>query len=193
MTDLSQSLQGIHRRMEAAAKAAGRAKGAALVAVSKGQSQAAVEAALKAGQRVFGENRVQEAKAKFGALRKAWPDLVLHLIGPLQTNKAEEAVLLFDVIETIDRPRAAEAVAKAIARLGKKPRLYIEVNTGREAQKAGVLPEDFEKFLTFCREECGLEIDGLMCIPRQGRDPAPISSALKNSPSATALSMSAWA
>jgi pyridoxal phosphate enzyme (YggS family) len=152
---------------------------AQLIAVSKMQSAEAVRAAVVAGQMVFGENRVQEARAKFPDLRRDYPNLELHLIGPLQTNKAQDAVELFDVIQTLDRPTLADALAKAMEKTGRKPRLYIEVNIGREAQKAGVLPEGLDLFLRQCRGK-GLEIFGLMCIPPQHLDPRPFFTHLKS-------------
>jgi pyridoxal phosphate enzyme (YggS family) len=136
-----------------------------LVCVSKTFEADAIEPVLVAGERVFGENRVQEAQGKWPALRERYPDVVLHLIGPLQSNKAEDAVALFDVIETVDRPKIAAALAKAIEKAGRHPRLYVQVNTGAEPQKAGVLPEDADAFLAACRNEHGLTIAGLMCIP----------------------------
>jgi pyridoxal phosphate enzyme (YggS family) len=128
---------------------------------------------LDAGQRVFGENRVQEAQGKWPALRAQWPDIELHLIGPLQSNKAREAVALFDVIHTVDRPSIAEALAKEIARQARKPRLLVQVNTGEEAQKAGVAPQDADAFLAACRTSHGLTIAGLMCIPPAEQSPGP--------------------
>ena len=128
---------------------------------------------IAAGQRVFGENRVQEAKAKWPALSAAHPGIALHLIGPLQSNKAKEAVALFDAIHSVDRPSIAEALAKEIARQGRHPRLFVEINTGAEPQKAGVLPEAGRCFLRDCRETYGLEIAGLMCIPPFEEAPAP--------------------
>jgi pyridoxal phosphate enzyme (YggS family) len=144
-----------------------------LVAVSKTRSEADIRAALAAGQMLFGENRVQEAKEKFTPLRVEYPSLALHLIGPLQTNKVEDAVRLFDVIETLDRPRLAEALAKAIQKTGKTPRLYIEVNIGNEPQKSGIAPAELGDFLAFGRDTCGLPITGLMGLPPQGKDPEP--------------------
>jgi len=146
---------------------------ATLIAVSKTQNVEAIQEALEAGQRVFGENRVQEAKRKFATLRAAYPDIELHLIGALQTNKAEEAIKTFDVIQTVDRPELAEALKKAITKLKKTPRLYIEVNLGEEPQKSGVAPEGAEALLFFCRNVCGLEISGLMSIPPYGKAPEP--------------------
>jgi hypothetical protein len=136
-----------------------------LIAVSKTFAADAIEPVIAAGQRVFGENRVQEAKAKWPALREAHPGLELHLIGPLQSNKAKEAVALFDAIHSVDRPSIAEALAKEIAKQGRRPLLFVEINTGAEPQKAGVLPEDADGFIKTCRETHGLEIGGLMCIP----------------------------
>jgi PLP dependent protein len=144
-----------------------------LVAVSKTFPAEAILPALEAGHRVFGENRVQEAKAKWPALRARFPDLELHLIGPLQSNKAWEAVELFDAIHTVDRPKIAMALAEEIARQGKRPRLFVEVNTGGEEQKAGVLPEAADAFIRACREQHRLAIEGLMCIPPFDEPPAP--------------------
>ena len=127
---------------------------------------------LQAGQRIFGENRVQEAANKWPQLREAYPDVELHLIGPLQSNKAEDAVRLFDVIETIDRPKIARAIAASIKKTGRKPRLFVQVNTGEEPQKAGVWPKDTDAFLKSCRDEYGLEIEGLMCIPPADEEPS---------------------
>jgi pyridoxal phosphate enzyme (YggS family) len=120
---------------------------------------------LAASARVFGENRVQEALEKWPELREAFAGVELHLIGPLQSNKAREAVQFFDVVETVDRPRIAEALAREIMRLGRAPRLYVQVNTGSEPQKAGILPQDADRFIATCRADYGLTIDGLMCIP----------------------------
>lgn len=150
-----------------------------LVAVSKTQPVAVIQQAIDAGQRYFGENRVQEAQRKFPALRTAYPDLQLHLIGPLQTNKVEGAVSLFDVIETLDRPKLAAALALAIHKLQRSPRMLIEVNIGAEPQKAGILPDVLPDFLTQCRDEYGLTIHGLMCIPPQELDPVPFFTALR--------------
>ena len=152
--------------MAAAAKTVGRGLGAiTLVAVSKQQPWSHVAPVLGAGQRVFGENRVQEAMVRWGELRVARPDLELRLIGPLQTNKAKEAVGFFDVIETVDRDRLARAVADAVQALGRTPKLYIQVNTGEEPQKAGVTPADADAFVAALRRDYGLSVEGLMCIP----------------------------
>lgn len=144
-----------------------------LVAVSKTQPVEAVQAALAFGQRVFGENRVQEAAGKFPDLRAAWPDLRLHLIGPLQTNKLRQAIGLFDVIETVDRESLAAALAAERARGAVLPELLIQVNTGEEPQKAGILPADADDFIARCRAVHGLEIAGLMCIPPVDQRPGP--------------------
>jgi PLP dependent protein len=144
-----------------------------LVAVSKTFPAEAIEPVIAAGQRVFGENRVQEAKAKWPALMEKYPGLSLHLIGPLQSNKAKEAVALFDAIHSVDRPSLCAALAKEIEKQGRKPLLFVEINTGAEAQKAGVLPQDADLFLSACRDTYGLEIGGLMCIPPFDDAPGP--------------------
>ena len=144
-----------------------------LVAVSKTYDANHIRPILDAGHRIFGENRVQEAKQKWPALREAYPGLELHLIGPVQSNKAAEAVSLFDVIQTIDRPKIAEAIAREIQRQSKPVALYVQVNTGREAQKAGVLPEDLPAILNLMQNSLGLTVEGLMCIPPVDEPPAP--------------------
>ena len=144
-----------------------------LVAISKGHGAEVITAVIAAGQRVFGENRVQEAKAKWPALRAATPGLTLHLVGPLQTNKVREAVELFDVIQSLDRPKLAEALAAEMNRSGKTPGLFVQVNTGEEPQKAGVAPKDATAFVRRCRDELGLAVSGLMCIPPLNENPAP--------------------
>jgi pyridoxal phosphate enzyme (YggS family) len=144
-----------------------------LVAVSKTFPTEDIEPVLAAGQRVFGENYVQEAKTKWPTLRERYPDTELHLIGPLQSNKAKEAVQLFDVIHTLDRPSLAEALAKEIGKTGRSPRLLIQVNTGEEPQKGGVLPVDVDAFIEICRTQHGLTIEGLMCIPPAEDPPSP--------------------
>jgi pyridoxal phosphate enzyme (YggS family) len=170
---IAANLAAVRARIEAAAGAAGRAADAVtLVAVSKTHPADAVRAALTAGQRVFGENRVQEALAKFPGLRREFPDLRLHLIGPLQTNKVRDAVAHCDVIETVDRPRLAEALAREMERSGRRLPCFIEVNTGEEPQKAGVFPEMADTFIADCRDRLGLAIVGLMCIPPEGEEPA---------------------
>ena len=144
-----------------------------LVAISKTFGADAIEPVIAAGQRVFGENRVQEAKAKWPPLKQRHCGVELHLVGSLQSNKAKEAVALFDAIHSVDRPSLAEALAKEIARQGRAPTLFVEVNTGAEPQKAGVLPEETDAFVKACRERYGLSIAGLMCLPPAHEPPAP--------------------
>jgi PLP dependent protein len=151
-----------------------------LVAVSKTYDADHIRPVLDVGHRVFGENRVQEAKAKWPSLREQYPSLELHLIGPLQSNKAAEAVSLFDVIQTIDRPKIAEAIAKEIQRQSKPIALFVQVNTGREAQKAGVLPENLPAILNLMQNTLGLTVEGLMCIPPIDEPPAPHFQMLRN-------------
>ena len=156
-----------------AAEAAGRdPSGVRLVAVTKTVPVSLIEEAMHSGQRCFGENRVQEARAKWPALKERHPDIELHLIGPLQSNKVREAVELFDVIETVDRPKLARALAEEMTRVGKRPRLFVQVNTGEEPQKAGVAPAETQAFIALCRDTFGLAIDGLMCIPPFDEEPA---------------------
>ncbi|MGX1801088.1 YggS family pyridoxal phosphate-dependent enzyme [Brevundimonas naejangsanensis] len=164
----------VRGRIAEAAKAAGRDPASVvLTAVSKTQGAQALQAALDAGQRVFGENRVQEAQGHWAARRAALPDLELRLIGPLQTNKALEAVELFDVIETLDRERLAAALATAMTRAGRRPSVLVQVNTGAEPQKAGVLPGDADALIAAACDRYGLKVEGLMCIPPADEDPAP--------------------
>jgi pyridoxal phosphate enzyme (YggS family) len=169
----AERLAEVHQRIAAAARAAGRDPAAVtLVAVSKTHGADMVREMLQAGQRVFGENRVQEAEEKFPTLKAEYPDLELHLIGPLQTNKARDAVALFDVIQSVDRERIAAALAKEMERLGRRPACYIQVNTGEEPQKAGVLPADLDAFVIACRDTHKLPVVGLMCIPPVDEEPA---------------------
>src|SRR3954469_12619265 len=159
-------LTAVKQKIERACREASRDPAAVtLVAVSKTFAADAIEPIVAAGQRLFGENRVQEAKGKWPPLLERTPGLELHMVGPLQSNKAKEAVALFHAIHSIDRPSLCEALAKEIAKQGKRPLLFVEINTGAEPQKAGVLPEDADTFLTACRETYGLTIGGLMCIP----------------------------
>ena len=179
MFQIADGLKTIQTRMAVAAAQAGRDSAAVtLVAVSKTHPAEAVRAALLAGQRVFGENRVQEAKAKFPELKAEFPDLELHLIGPLQTNKVREAVGLFDVIESVDRPKLARTLAEESARAGRQLKILIQVNMGREAQKAGIDPDLTDALVKVCREQYGLLVEGLMCIPPAEGDPAPHFKAL---------------
>ena len=167
-------LAEVRRRIAQACAEAGRDQAAVtLVAVSKTFGVDAIEPVIAAGQRVFAENRVQEAKAKWPDLRARHPDLVLHLIGPLQSNKAKDAVALFDAIHTVDRPSVCAALAKEIEKQSRQPLLLVEINTGAESQKAGVLPEAADAFLRECRDSYGLVIAGLMCIPPLTEPPAP--------------------
>jgi pyridoxal phosphate enzyme (YggS family) len=171
---IAANLSTVRARIEAATRAAARPVGSVtLVAVSKTNPASAVRAALAEGQRVFGENRVQEAVDKFPALRAEFPDLVLHLIGPLQTNKVKDAVAYFDVIETVDRPRLAEALAREMDCTGRRLPCLIEVNTGEEPQKAGIFPALADDFIADCRDRLELPIEGLMCVPPHDEEPAP--------------------
>ncbi len=171
--DVAANLASVRRRIAAAAQAAGRDPAEiTLVAVSKTQPVERILAALEAGQRVFGENYVQEAASRWPALRERFPDIELHMIGALQTNKAREAVELFDVIQTLDRPKLAAALAKEMARRDRRPRLLVEVNSGEEPQKAGLHPGELEGFVRYCRQELGLAVDGLMAIPPADEDVA---------------------
>jgi pyridoxal phosphate enzyme (YggS family) len=172
--DIASGLAGVRAEIARACREANRdPTSVTLIAVSKTFGPDAIEAAIAAGQRVFGENRVQESKAKWPDLRARHAGLSLHLIGPLQSNKAKEAVTLFDAIHSLDRPSLCEALAKEIERQGRAPQLFVEINTGAESQKAGILPEDADAFLRACREDYGLRIDGLMCIPPFDEAPAP--------------------
>ena len=170
---IAENLAAIMARIDAARKAAiAPAPATHLIAVSKTVPEAGIREALAAGQRRFGENRVQEAAAKFPALKADYPDLELHLIGPLQSNKAKEAMAQFDVIETLDRPKLADALAAERDKGAKCPRLFIQVNTGEEPQKAGVLPADLDALIAYARA-LGLPVEGLMCIPPVDDDAAP--------------------
>ena len=168
------ALDVVRRAIARAAEAGGRAgQDVTLVAVSKTHPAERIAEAIAAGQLCFGENRVQEAQAKFPALREAAPGLRLHLVGGLQTNKAREAVRLFDVIEVLDRPRLADAIAEAAQREGRQPRLLVQVNVGDEAQKSGVSRAEADAFVESCRARFGDALAGLMCVPPAEQDPAP--------------------
>jgi hypothetical protein len=170
--DPAANLATVRSRIVAAAKAVDRnPDDVTLVAVAKTHGADRVAALIAAGQRIFGENRVQEAEAKFPALKAAHPDLELHLIGPLQTNKVRDAVALFDVIESVDRPRLAAELAKEMARQQRRPACFVQVNTGEEPQKAGVAPRDADAFIRTCIDEHRLPIDGVMCIPPLDEEP----------------------
>ena len=168
------ALEDVTQRLRAAEAAAGRAPGSVrLVAVSKEQPLERVEAVLKAGHRLFGENRVQEAAGKWVAFRERFAGVDLHLIGPLQSNKAKQAVALFDAIQSLDRPSLAAKLADAMAATGRTPALFVQVNTGAEPQKAGILPDETDGFLELCRRDYGLNVAGLMAIPPVDEDPRP--------------------
>jgi pyridoxal phosphate enzyme (YggS family) len=172
--ELQERLNDVRSRISVAERQAGRAEGSVqLVVVSKTFDADAIRPAIAAGQRIFGENRVQESQGKWPELKAETPDIELHLIGPLQSNKAADAVALFDVVETIDREKIARALGEEMKRQNKALRLYVQVNTGLEPQKAGIAPDDTEAFVEFCRNELSLSIEGLMCIPPADENPGP--------------------
>ncbi|MDX0681051.1 YggS family pyridoxal phosphate-dependent enzyme [Sinorhizobium medicae] len=172
--EVEERLNDVLSRIRKSEKSVNRSENAvSLVAVSKTFDADSIGPVIDAGQRVFGENRVQEAQSKWPALKGRTPDIELHLIGPLQSNKAADAVALFDVIETVDREKIARALAAEMKRQEREIRLYVQVNTGLEPQKAGIAPEGTGAFVTFCREELGLDIEGLMCIPPLDENPGP--------------------
>ena len=171
---LSGGLGAVEQEIARACKDARRDRASVtLIAVSKTFGADAISPIIGAGQRVFGENRVQEAKAKWPGLMTAYPGIVLHLIGPLQSNKAKEAVALFDAIHSVDRPSICEALAKEIKSQGRSPELFVQLNTGEEPQKAGIAPSEADAFIASCREKYGLPISGVMCIPPVDEAPAP--------------------
>ncbi len=173
LVDIAARLDDVRRRVAEAERAAGRAAGSAtLVAISKTHPGERVALAINAGQRVFGENRVQEALAKYPALKQATPELRLHLVGPLQTNKVADVVRLFDVVETVDRPKLARTLAGEMEKRGRRLDCFVQVNTGEEPQKAGVSPADADRFIEACRREYQLPVVGLMCIPPVDDEPA---------------------
>lgn len=166
MSQISDNLSGIHKTIETIAAEYGRsADDVHLIAVSKKQEEARIDEALAAGQRVFGENRVQEAQERWMQRRETYHDLTLHLIGPLQTNKVKDAVALFDVIQTLDREKLARKLSTEMQAQGKNLPCFIQVNTGEEEQKSGILPAQLDDFYQFCVDECALNVLGLMCIP----------------------------
>ena len=180
MGDIQKNIAAVNREIISAAEAVGRAsEEITLIAVSKIHPQSAVLDALRAGQRVFGENRVQEAAEKYPALREEFPDLELHLIGPLQTNKVRDAVRLFDVIQTVDRPRLTDVLIKEADRIGRPIPIMVQVNTGEEPQKTGVAPLDADSIIDTCKEAEGLDLRGLMCIPPIAEEPAMHFALLK--------------
>jgi pyridoxal phosphate enzyme (YggS family) len=171
---LPNGLAAVEQEIVRACKEARRDRASVtLIAVSKTFDASAIAPVIQAGQRVFGENRVQEARAKWPALMSAYPGIALHLIGPLQSNKAKEAVALFEAIHSVDRPSLCEALAKEINSQKRHPALFVQINTGEEPQKAGVAPSDADAFIAGCREKFGLQISGLMCIPPVNDAPAP--------------------
>lgn len=171
--DIAANLATVRARIAVAAGSAGRDPASlTLVAISKTQPAERIAVALAAGQRTFGENRVQEAATKWPELKRAWPAVVLHLVGPLQTNKAREAIALFDAIESLDRPKLAQVLAAEMARSGRRPACYVQVNTGEEPQKAGIAPTAAGDFIRYCRTELGLPVIGLMCIPPADEEPS---------------------
>jgi pyridoxal phosphate enzyme (YggS family) len=174
VTDIAANLAAVKAKIAAACEAAGRDPAeVTLVAVGKTHPAETLRRALETGHRVFGENRVQEAEAKWPALRESFPDLRLHMIGHLQSNKAAEAVTVFDVIESVDRPKIARALAKAMKEQGRNLPVFIQVNTGEEEQKGGAPPGETAALVALCRDELGLEVVGLMCIPPLDEEPAP--------------------
>jgi PLP dependent protein len=171
---IAANLDAVRARIEAATQAADRPPhSVTLVAVSKTHPANSVHEALACGHRAFGENRVQEAQAKYPQLREEFPDLKLHLIGPLQTNKVRDALMICDVVETVDRPRLAQVLAREMDHTGRRPPCLVEVNTGEEPQKAGILPAEADAFIIECRDRLGLPIIGLMCVPPIDEEPAP--------------------
>lgn len=177
---VEERLQDVKQKISAAEKDAGRESGeVTLVAVSKTFDAEAIRPVIATGQRVFGENRVQESEGKWPQLKSETPGLELHLIGPLQSNKAADAVKLFDVIETVDREKIARAIATEIQKQGKTVRLYVQVNIGMEPQKAGIEPKETVAFVNLCRDELGLNIEGLMCIPPAEDHPGPYFALLR--------------
>jgi hypothetical protein len=174
MFESTKALADILARIAAARKkAVAPAPTTTLIAVSKTHGEDRIRPVLAAGHRVFGENRVQEARDKWPALKAEFPDVALHLIGPLQSNKTREAVELFDAIHSLDRPKLAHALRAEMEQTGRRPALLIQVNTGEEAQKAGIAPGDAPAFIALCRDELKLSVKGLMCIPPNGENPAP--------------------
>jgi pyridoxal phosphate enzyme (YggS family) len=174
ISDSPSGLASVEREIARACEDAGRARSLVqLIAVSKTFDAEAIAPVLASGQRVFGENRVQEAKAKWPGLISAYPGIALHLIGPLQSNKAKEAVALFDAIHSVDRPSICEALAKEMNSQNRRPELFVQLNTGEEPQKAGIAPGEADAFIANCRDKYGLVISGLMCIPPVDEAPAP--------------------
>ncbi|MCC3861980.1 YggS family pyridoxal phosphate-dependent enzyme [Pseudemcibacter aquimaris] len=178
---MTSNLKNINEKIRTAEEKSGRNEGdVTLVAVSKVHVAETIRPVLEAGQRIFGENRVQEAAEKWPAMKEDFDDVVLHLIGPLQTNKVRQAIHLFDVIETVDRPKLARALARIFKEENKYCDVYVQVNTGMENQKAGINPEDADEFIALCRDELGLNVTGVMCIPPFDEDPTDHFKLLKS-------------
>lgn len=174
VVDVAANLRAVRERIEEAAKESRRrASDTSLIAVSKTHGAERITSALAAGHRIFGENRVQEAEAKWPPLREAFPSVELHLIGPLQTNKAKAAVAVFDVIQTVDRPKLARVLSEEMSRAGRQRDCFVQVNIGEEPQKAGVPPTEADRLIAECRERYRLRVRGVMCIPPFGREPSP--------------------
>jgi len=179
--NIAENIATIRRKIEAArADSPASAGKVVLIAVSKAQPPERIDAALAAGQRIFGENRVQEAEARWRDRRAAHPDLDLHLVGPLQTNKVRQAVALFDAIQSVDRPKLARALAAEMEKTGRRLPVFLQINTGEEDQKSGVPPREADAFVGLCRDELGLTVKGLMCIPPAEEDPAPHFALLRS-------------
>lgn len=174
VVDVAANLRAVRERIEEAAKESRRrASDTSLIAVSKTHGAERITSALDAGHCIFGENRVQEAEAKWPPLREAFPSVELHLIGPLQTNKAKAAVAVFDVIQTIDRPKLARVLSEEMSRAGRQRDCFVQVNIGEEPQKAGVPPTEADRLIAECRERYRLRVRGVMCIPPFGQEPSP--------------------
>ncbi len=187
-SDVASNLAAVTARIDQAARISGRDPGdVTLVAISKMIAADRIEAAITAGHRCFGENRVQEAQAKWPELKARYPDIRLHLVGGLQTNKAKDAVALFDVIESVDRPKLAKALAAAMTATGRRPECYVQVNIGEEPQKSGVAPTEAEAFIAACRDEYDLPVTGVMCIPPADQAPAPYFALLTSLAQRTGL------
>lgn len=173
MTTIADNIEAVKDKIKLAARACGRDPSSInLIAVSKQQPDKRIEEALQAGHRLFGENRVQEAEQRWPAYKERYDDIRLHLIGPLQTNKVKDAVALFDVIETLDREKLAQKLATEMSNQGRDLPCFIQINTGAEPQKSGILPEFASAFYEYCLHDCGLDIRGFMCLPPQGEPPA---------------------
>ncbi|MBH63502.1 MAG: YggS family pyridoxal phosphate-dependent enzyme [Alphaproteobacteria bacterium] len=194
--DVAANLQAVRDRVDLAARQSAQgSEGVSLIAVSKTHDASRIRPALDAGHRVFGENRIQEAAAKWPELREVYDTLELHLIGPLQTNKVKTAIAHFDVIQTVDRPKLARVLAEEMTRSDRRRECFVEVNVGEEPQKSGILPREADAFIKECRDQFQLPIRGVMCIPPIGREPSPYFALLamigeRNGLSAVSMGMS---